>query len=231
MKKTKITITKQDISIKDNYKLFRLLQNATSLSFLSKHNYEDTYVKLEDRNIKLRIINKNLIAKGIIIYIHGGGWVLGSVDSYTNFCKELSNKTNKMVLLIDYRLAPEYKYPAGLNDCYDVIKLVMDNIDKFDINYKDISLMGDSAGANLVAAVSLKANKTKEIKIYKQILIYPALKGNYSNKTKYKSIESKNKNYFFTQSKVEEYINLYIKNSNDLKDPYAFPLNKKIITS
>jgi len=225
------TISKQDISIKDNYKLFRLLENATSLSFFSKYKYEDTYIKLKNRKIKLRIINKNLITKGIIIYVHGGGWVLGSVNSYTNFCKELSDKTKKMVLLIDYRLAPEYKYPAGLNDCYDVIKLIMDNIDKLDINYKDICLMGDSAGANLVASVSLKASKTKEIKIYKQILIYPSLQSDYSNETKYKSVITKGKDYFFTQSKLEEYISLYVKNSNDLKDPYAFPLNKKIITS
>lgn len=222
-------ISKQDINIKKNYKLFRFLEKVLSFDVLNKNKYEDIFAQLEDRKIKLRVFNASSKKNGIIIFIHGGGWVLGSIESYTNICKEISQNTNRMVISIDYRLAPEYPYPAGFNDCYEVVNLIMNHLNLIDLNDKNVCLMGDSAGANLVAAISLKSRKTKDFKIYKQILLYPALQSDYSNKTKYKSVITKGKDYFLTQNKLQEYISLYIKNSKYLKDYYAFPLNKKML--
>jgi len=225
--KEKITenISNIDINIKKNYKTYRKIQNVFSF-FKLNNNYDDRVINLNDRSIKIRIFNKNNINNGLIIYIHGGGWVLGSVESYTKICKEISDLTNKTVISIDYRLAPEFPYPCGFNDCYDIIKLINNNF-----NSDDICLMGDSAGANLVASVSLKARRTKEFKVKRQILVYPALQSDYSNDTRYKSVLTKGKKYFLTQKQLQDYISLYIKNKEDLKDYYAFPLNKKLLFS
>lgn len=224
-------ISKTDINIKKNYKLFRILQKIINPSFINKKDYEDIIFDLDDRKIKARVF-KSCTGKEIsklIIFIHGGGWVTGSVDSYTNTCIELSHRTNRMVVAIDYRLAPEYPYPAGFNDCYEVTKLIMKNLDSLNLSYKDVCLMGDSAGANLVAAISLKARDTKDFKIENQILLYPALQTDYSNKTKYKSVIENGKDYLLTQKQLQEYMNLYVTNSKDLNNPYVAPLKARTL--
>ena len=224
-------ISKTDINIKKNYKLFRILQKIINPSFINKKDYEDIIFDLDDRKIKARVF-KSCTGKEIsklIIFIHGGGWVTGSVDSYTNTCIELSHRTNRMVVAIDYRLAPEYPYPAGFNDCYEVTKLIMKNLDSLNLSYKDVCLMGDSAGANLVAAISLKARDTKDFKIENQILLYPALQTDYSNKTKYKSVIENGKDYLLTQKQLQEYMNLYVTNPKDLNNPYVAPLKARTL--
>lgn len=222
-------VSNMDISVKKNYKLFRIMQKVISPNFLNKHDYEDVFVSLNDRKIKCRLfepINKTNNSK-VIIFIHGGGWVTGCLESYTKTCIELSKKTNRLVITIDYRLAPEYPYPLGFNDCYDVINLIMNNLEELGLKNKDVCLMGDSAGGNLVAAISLKSRSTKDFKIKDQILLYPALQSDYSDGTKYKSVIENGKDYLLTQKQLQEYIELYTGNSNDLSSPYISPLNAK----
>lgn len=222
-------VSNQDINIKKNYKLFRLLQRIVNPTIINKGAYEDVVFHLGDRDIKSRVFKSFNESKKLkaIIFIHGGGWVIGSVDSYTNTCIELSRKTKRMVIAIDYRLAPEYPYPKGLNDCYDVIKLIMDNLGTIGLKQEDICLMGDSAGGNLVAAISLKAKDRKEFRIKQQILLYPALQSDYSNNTKYKSVIENGKDYLLTQKQLQDYISLYAPNAKDLNDPYISPLKAR----
>lgn len=233
MKKVTKTILKKvsnrEISIKKNYKLLRTLQKVINPPVSNQDNYEDVLFHLGDRDINARIFKPANSSNPLkaIIFIHGGGWVTGSVDSYTNTCIELSNKTNRVVIAIDYRLAPEHPYPAGFCDCYDTIKLIMDNLSVIGLTPKDICLMGDSAGGNLVAAISLKSRKTKDFRIYHQILLYPALQSDYSNKTKYKSVIENGKDFLLTQKQLQEYISLYVQDMNDLNSPYVSPLKAK----
>lgn len=220
-------VSNKEISVKKNYKLFRIIEKITNTPILKKNKYKDVIFNLGDRNIKTRFFNTSLIKNGLIIFIHGGGWISGSVESYTNICLELAEKTKRSVVSIDYRLAPEYPYPNGLNDCYEVIKLIMDNLNKMNLKNEDVCLMGDSAGGNLVAAISIKSRKEKDFKIKKQILIYPSLQCNYSKKTRYKSVIEKGKDYLLTQKQLQEYISLYIPNTKDLCSPFVSPMNVK----
>ena len=222
------TVSNRDISIKKNYKLFRKLQKIINPNIINKKEYEDIVFCLGDRDIKARVFYYHNNHKAII-FIHGGGWVMGSVESYTNTCMELSKKTKRMVIAIDYRLAPEYPYPNGFNDCYDVVKLIMDNLGTLGLKEEDICLMGDSAGGNLVAAISLKSRYTKDFKIHKQILLYPALQNDYSNHTKFKSVIENGKDYILTQKQLQEYMALYVSNSKDLDSPYISPLKAKTL--
>ncbi len=220
-------ISNQDINIKKNYKIFRLLQKVVNPSIFNRDDYEDLYLTIGERQIRIRAFNpfKDTKKRKVIIFIHGGGWVIGSIESYTKTCVEIAQMTNRIVISIDYRLAPENPYPAGFDDCYDVVNLIMNNLDNIGLKQKDVCLMGDSAGGNLVAAISLKSRKTKDFKIREQILLYPALQNDYSDKTKYKSVIENGKDYLLTQKQLQDYMSLYVKNTNDLNSPYVSPLN------
>lgn len=220
-------ITNSDLNIKKNYKFFRVLENIASVQFINSNSYEDIEFVLNDRIIEARVFNKVTNPKGLMIYIHGGGWVLGSKESYTKPCLELSEKTKRIVISIDYRLAPEYPFPSGLNDCYECVNIIMNNLDKIGVNNKDVCLIGDSAGGNLVAATIIKMRKERDFKIEKQILLYPSLQADYSIHTKYKSVIKKGKDYFLTQKLLEEYISLYVKDKKDFNNPLVSPLKDK----
>ena len=222
-------ITNNDLNMKKNYKLFRILQNIVMADFINSNSYEDMEFDLDDRTIEARVFNRVTNPNGLIIYIHGGGWVLGSKESYTKTCLELAEKTKRIVISIDYRLAPEYPFPNGLNDCYECIKIIMNNLDKMGFNNKDVCLMGDSAGGNLVAAIIIKMRETLDFKIEKQILLYPSLQADYSINTKYKSVITKGKDYFLTQKLLEEYISLYVTDKKDLNNPFVSPLKDKFL--
>ena len=222
-------ITNSDLNMKKNYKLFRILQNIVTIDFINSNSYEDVEFDLEDRIVEARVFNKVTNPKGLIIYLHGGGWVLGSKETYTKLCLELSEITKRIVVSINYRLAPEHPFPSGLNDCYECIKIIMNNLDKIGFNNKDVCLMGDSAGGNLVAATIIKMRETLDFKIEKQILLYPSLQSDYSVNTKYKSVIKKGKDYFLTQKLLEEYISLYVKDKKDLNNPLVSPLKDKFL--
>ena len=178
----------EDFDVKKNYKLFRLFQKIVNPTLNKKKKFQDIKVKLSDRKVPVRIFNPfcdNEMHK-IIIFIHGGGWVSGGVDTYANICYTLANKTQRIVVSIEYRLAPEHPFPSGFNDCYDVINLIYKNSLSLNIEKNDIAIVGDSAGGNLSAAVCQKALDEKSFRIEKQILLYPALQADYSENTKYK---------------------------------------------
>jgi len=217
-----------NINMKKNYKLFRILQKIATIDFKNLNNYEDIEFYLKDRTIEARVFNNITNPKGLIIYIHGGGWVLGSKETCTKLCTELLKKTNRIVISINYRLAPEYPFPNGLNDCYECIKIIMDNLNKTRFKNKDICLIGDSAGGNLVAATIIKMRKKLDFRIKKQILLYPSLQADYSINTKYKSVIQNGKDYFLTQKLLEEYMALYIKEKKDLNNPLVSPIKVKI---
>lgn len=103
-----------------------------------------------------------------VFYAHGGGWYLGSLNSHDSFCAAIAKHCQVCVISIDYRLSPEHPFPAGLNDCYAVYQaLIQQGIRPL--------LLGDSAGANLMAALTLRARDNQLTCALAQILIYPAL--------------------------------------------------------
>ena len=102
-----------------------------------------------------------------ILYAHGGGWYLGGLESHHSFCADVAERCNVNLIAIDYRLAPEFPFPAGLNDCYSVYQALLEQ------RITPI-LMGDSAGANLMAALTMQCKQDQLAQAKAQILIYPA---------------------------------------------------------
>ena len=112
---------------------------------------------------------------GALVYFHGGGWVVGDLESHDYVCRALTNEAGCTVVAVDYRLAPEHKFPAGPEDCYAATQWVSKNATSLGSDADHIAVGGDSAGGNLAAVVSLMARDRGGPRIRHQMLIYPAI--------------------------------------------------------
>lgn len=111
-----------------------------------------------------------------IIYFHGGGFVLGDLDSYDALCRTLANESNCRVIAVDYRLAPEHPFPAAIEDSLAAVQWVEDHAAELLVDANHIGVAGDSAGGNLAALVCQRAKENRGTpQIAFQLLIYPAL--------------------------------------------------------
>jgi len=110
----------------------------------------------------------------LLIYFHGGGWVLGSLEGYDTLCRRLAIASGWSVLSVDYRLAPEHKFPAAVDDAYDSVIWAADNAEDLGIDPDCIAVGGDSAGANLSTVVSHLTMRDGGPKLASQVLIYGA---------------------------------------------------------
>ena len=198
-------VIKLKVSIKDNIELYRKIDELTSINTVSKKNYRDDKIL----NMDVRIFNEN--SNKTLIYLHGGGWVSGSLNTHSNICYKLSKELNTCVIALDYPLAPENKFPIALNE----IDLVCQEIFK---KYNNISIMGDSAGANLAFAVAIK---NKKLKFKEVILAYPATQTDYTSNTKYKSVLKNSGKTFLTKESLRDYLSMYLRNDKDYKNPYV----------
>jgi acetyl esterase len=137
---------------------------------------EDLAVPAAGRRIPVRLYRP----KGdgpfpLLVFLHGGGWVAGNLETHDNACRYLCNRTPCCVVAVDYRLAPEHKFPAPLDDCYEATTWAAQNAVKLGGDPARIAIIGDSGGGNLTAAVCLMARDRKGPAIRCQILVNPAL--------------------------------------------------------
>lgn len=109
----------------------------------------------------------------LTVYFHGGGWVIGTLETHDAICRALANASKAAVLSVAYRLAPEHRFPTPLNDCYDSTVWVAANAANLGVDGGRIAVAGDSAGGNLAAAVALMARDRGGPRLAHQLLIYP----------------------------------------------------------
>ncbi|MDQ8739073.1 alpha/beta hydrolase [Paenibacillus sp. LHD-38] len=110
-----------------------------------------------------------------ILFFHGGGFIGGSLNTVENPCKSLAEKANAVVVSVDYRLAPEHAFPAGLNDCFDAVKWVFSHAAEIGVNPHQIAVSGDSAGGNLATVCTMLDREQGTGMIKLQALIYPTV--------------------------------------------------------
>jgi acetyl esterase len=109
-----------------------------------------------------------------LIWYHGGGWLLGDLDSHDVVCRRFANAARCRVVSVDYRMAPEHKFPAAVDDCLAVTKYAFDNAETLGIDTGKIAVGGDSAGGNLAAVMALMSRDGTLPPLAFQLLIYPA---------------------------------------------------------
>ncbi|MEM9820565.1 MAG: alpha/beta hydrolase [Bacteroidota bacterium] len=188
----------------------------------------DCEVAGRDGDIPVRIYQAN---KGenlpIIVYIHGGGFVLRSIDSHDKVCRRLSRDNRAVVISIGYRLAPEHPFPAAVHDCYDVVKWVKEAADVHGGDTSRLVLMGDSAGGNLSTAVCLMSRDLGGPEITYQVLIYPCTDGTLSAP----SIRKYGEGYLLTEKMMHWFLGHYKSKEEDIHSPYLSVLLAKDLSN
>ncbi|OZA57295.1 MAG: hypothetical protein B7X78_09490, partial [Sphingomonadales bacterium 39-62-4] len=109
----------------------------------------------------------------LVLFYHGGGWVIGDLESHDATARALARASGAAVLAVDYRLAPETKFPGPLDDCYDALLWAVAHAAELGIDPSRLAVAGDSAGGNLAAAVAIRARDEAGPKLAHQLLIYP----------------------------------------------------------
>jgi acetyl esterase len=156
----------------------------------------------------------------VILWLHGGGWVLGDLGCYDNWCRALANATGAAVLALDYRLAPENRFPAAVDDSAFALTWLARHAEAFGIDASHISIAGDSAGGTLAAVACLRARDHGGPPVFRQILIYPALDmaGDYASQTTYGS------GHFLEADSLQWFAHNYLDSEADRLDWRASPL-------
>jgi acetyl esterase len=113
-------------------------------------------------------------AAPVLVYFHGGGWVIGDLDTHDALCRDLADQSGCVVVSVDYRMGPEHRFPAAPEDCLAATRWVRDNATALNVDPSRLAVGGDSAGGNLAAVVSIAARDAGDLPIAFQLLIYPA---------------------------------------------------------
>lgn len=159
----------------------------------------------------------------VAVYYHGGGWVTGNLDTHDGSSRGLCNTGRCVIVSVDYRLAPEHKFPAAAEDAYAAAKWAVDHTLEIGGRPSRVAIAGESAGGNLAAAVCLMAKDRGGPPLLFQVLIYPVM--DYGSNTP--SYRENAEGYFLTRSSMDWYWGHYLKAPEDGSDPYASPLKAK----
>jgi len=219
-----------EINLKKTYPLERELKKIVSWKIKKPHLYRtwEHEVPCGDHKIPVRVFTPSEdTRRRVLLFFHGGGWVTGDIDSYDGVCAGMAALTGRVVVSADYRLAPEHPFPAGLEDCYAVAREIFLHDSLLGTRPEEIVLIGDSAGGNLSAAVSLMARDRGEFLPARQILIYPAVGNDYSDASPFPSVRENGSGYLLTAKRIRDYMELYRSSQADLENPYFAPLMAK----
>jgi acetyl esterase len=160
-------------------------------------------------------------ALGALVYFHGGGFVLGSIESHDAICRQLAVDAGCAVFSVDYRLAPEHKFPAAVDDAFAATQWVREHAAKLGVDPARLAVGGDSAGGNLAAAVALLAKRHGGPALAFQLLLYPVADLRSIDTPSY--LENA-KGYFLTRSGMVWFREHYLARLEDRHDPLASPL-------
>lgn len=160
----------------------------------------------------------------VVIYFHGGGWVLGGFDTHERLVREISNKANVVVVFVNYTLSPEAKYPTAIEEAYRATKWVAENGQIINVDSSRLAIAGDSVGGNMAAVVALLAKERGGPAIKFQLLFYPVTDANFDTESYLKYKE----NYWLTREAMKWFWNNYVTDQTDLKDPKVSPLQASI---
>jgi acetyl esterase len=156
----------------------------------------------------------------LVVFFHGGGWVIGGIDSHDGLCRQLANGAGVVVVSVDYRLAPEHTFPAAADDAYAATVWAVEHAAALGADGSRVAVAGDSAGGNLAAVVALMARDRGAPALRFQLLVYPVVDF-------VRDLPSMQRNavgYYLTREGMAWFDDLYTPNAADRSNPYAAPL-------
>lgn len=160
-----------------------------------------------------------------LVFFHGGGWILGGLETHDALCRALTNASEFVVIAVDYRLAPEHRFPAALEDCYAATQWVATNAASVGATQNALATVGESAGGTLAAGVALLARDRNGPEIDHQTLVYPPT--SYAFDTD--SYEENAQGYFLTREDMKRFWSGYLRSELDGRHPYASPLRAETL--
>lgn len=165
-------------------------------------------------------------AHPIALLLHGGGWALSDLDDYDNLARFLCRRSGALVVSVDYRLAPEHKFPAALDDCYAAFRWAAANAAQLGGDPQRLAVIGDSAGGNLAASICHIARDRDGPPIRCQALLYPLL-ALYAEPPFVSREKFGNGDYFISRASIQWTIDLYLETAAQARDPRASPILSK----
>jgi acetyl esterase len=181
----------------------------------------DLPIDLEGRSLSSRLYIAPTKMQALVLFLHGGGWALGTLDSYEKLCRSIAKNCHALVLSIDYRLAPEHPFPSAVQDSIDSYLWALNQIEVNTFPRLPVFVAGDSAGGNLAAVLCQQARDLKLPAPAGQILLYPALDLSNTSTDSYQRFAT---GYLLTKADMEWFRALYLPNPADYLDPRASPL-------
>ena len=195
------------------------LESAEPLSIPAPHG------AIPARIYTPKTLRKNNGLAPCLVFYHGGGWVIGDLDSHDVVCRKLAHEGELIVISIDYRLAPEHKFPAAVDDAIAAVKWVASNANELGIDATRLMVGGDSAGGNLAAVVALATRDGDGPKLAGQVLIYPAT----DFAMKHPSHSEPETSILLTHSVIKWFCNHYLSGPADIDNWQASPARAKTL--
>ena len=159
----------------------------------------------------------------VLMWFHGGGWVIGSIDMVDGTVRHLTNMANCVSVSVDYRLAPEYKFPAAAEDCYAATAWVAANAPSINADPSRIAVGGDSAGGNLAAVVPIMAQDRGGPRLVQQVLDYPVIERDFATK----SYNDNADGYLLSRDMMVWFWDHYLNDDSEATHPYVAPMHAK----
>jgi acetyl esterase len=158
--------------------------------------------------------------RGVLIWFHGGGWVIGDLDTADATCRALANRAGAVVVSVEYRLAPEHPAPAALEDCLAALTWTVENGELLGVDVSKVAVGGDSAGGNLAALLCQRVRDEFGPDIDFQVLVYPVTDLTLSHP----SMDENAEGYFLTKASMEWFVQCYV-GDQDVKSAAVSPLH------
>ncbi|MCS0605610.1 alpha/beta hydrolase [Streptomyces sp. LP11] len=182
----------------------------------------DTVAAAEGVEVPVRVYTPAASRSGplpVTVFFHGGGWVLGDLDSQDHIARIVANRSGTIVVSVDYRLAPEHRFPAAIEDAYAAVTWVAANASGFGGDGQSIAVLGESAGGNLAAAIVQEARRRGGPRIALQVLAYPAVDRFDDSPSMYENMAGP----LLTRSWLEWFWGLYLTTPDQGADPRVSP--------
>ena len=200
------------------------LQNQTSIAANSK--IRDRMTDTGYGQINVRIVSPQNIHEKLpaILYLHGGGWILGNKTTHNYMIRILSEYSKSIVIFPEYSLSPEAAYPVAINQIYSLLKLIYNNSEEFNIDKNRIAIAGDSAGGNMAAVITIMNKREDNIPLKYQALFYPVASSDMNTKS-YKDFHN---GPWLSKKAMEWFWDAYAPDKQIRSSIYISPLNSSI---